>query len=473
MPGCPNGSEPNDNAPSVIEIRYRDIISLKKSGREDLDYAGGGLITAFDILTFCGSSPESSYQPASGAADGIIRAFNGVVDEKWGANCRCKLPPRPPEALIGGQCRTKYYVSAIFRYQYYLPPYTYYEGGGEGSGFGPLRVFTTLKGTQDNNYDYWYVRGEDGDGNFLFSPGVNGAKIGSISINVTVRRLDGLLDNCGDQPVPEFRPPNPPPNFVFAPLELPPPPVCDCPAPGTLFIPTPIPIPVPPIIIPVPIPIPIPFPFPLPSPNPVPLPPPNSSPDPKDCPPCLPCDCPPTPKLPEKPKDMDCCPELISRITRLQGDMTQLKDVDTPKFVKHFDERFDGLIECLDFQEGTDFTQNVLGNSLTGTSVLNDRAVGVSVRATSPTPANRSLRQDGLNTPDVLQGGWCWFSYDGGVSTRQPLDAEKKFFPVPVEYRKFTGLSFVWRGVHEITYSVSEHLRKERESPPFPDRPCE
>lgn len=464
MGGCTNGSEPRPGAPSAIEIRWRDILSLSKIKREDLSYAGGGLITAFDILSFCQSSPESSYQPATGLKDGLIRAFNGVVDEKWSANCQCKKPPLPPGGLPGGQCPVRYHVRIDYQYDDYQSPYEGRFGGFEGGGFGPIRARVDILHS-DATRDTARVRCEDALGNFLFGgEATQTAKPGTFTYRYTIRREDGLPDDCGIQRDPDPPPIRLPDNYVFLPLdEFPPCPPCECPPPGTLFIPTPIPIP--PIIIPIPIPIPIPFPLPpplpLPTPDPLPIP-------------CPPCDCPPPPppKPPTPPKDMDCCPELISRLSRLQGDVTQVREVQLPKIKEHFDDRIDGVIECLDFKSGTDASQNALGSSITGTSVLSNRAIAVSLQAITPTPANRSLRQDGGNTPDVIQGGWCWFKYAGGVSTRIPLDSERKFIPIPIEYRKLKSVSFVWRGVHDIAYSVLEHLPPEPSPPPYDDRPC-
>lgn len=170
---------------------------------------------------------------------------------------------------------------------------------------------------------------------------------------------------------------------------------------------------------------------------------------------------------------MNCCPELISRLMRLQSDMTTLKDTDIPRIEEHFDNRLDGLIECFDFPRNSPGQTLVIGSGLAGSVRVPPRALWILVTAISPTPSNRSKRQDGNGTPDVIQGGWCWFSVANGLGERLPLDAEQKTIPVPIEYRSAPNLSLAWCGANGIQYELKCLVSEESKNPPYEERPCQ
>jgi len=455
---CPYGSEPKPGDLSPVTMKFRDIIDLSKVKREDLSYAGGGLIDAWDIGTFCQSSSEASHQPVRGVADSITRAYNAVVDEKWNARCKCKPPPEM-FPVDGGQCRTFYNVVVTGTFLDYQPPHAPRNPAPwRSTVIGPVRVdFFRFVDGSENDIEHIRVGIRDGDGNRRTQVPVEPAKPGTGKITVSITRFDGLPDLCGNQRDTAPYDPNLPPGLVFAPLDpeafCPP---CQCDPPGTLFVPTPIPVP--PIIIPVPVPIPFPLP-PLPCP-------PCVCPEPPPPPP------PPPPKPPEPPK-VDCCPEILSRLTRIQSDVSSIRDVDIPGVEDHFDKRLDGLIECLDFNQYKLGQERSLGSGVTGTVELPARTIAVKLTATTPAPANKSKRQDGGGTPDVIQGGWCWFRYGGGMYLRTPLDAETKLIAVPSEFKALSPLGFQWRGVHQIAYNVIAITAPDRASPPYEERPCQ
>lgn len=462
---CGFGSEPRPGDNSPVIIKFRDIIDLGKVRREDLSYAGGGLIAGWDIGTFCQFSPQFHYQPVRGPADSIVRAFNGVVDEIWRSRCRCKPPPEI-EDIKGGQCDAFYDVVLWGTGLDYVPPHRprrTQDSGGRGRG--PLRFrFTRTISGSSGNIESLRCTVSDRFGVDLATQTAEPYKPGTAKMNFALSRTDGRPDDCGN-PSDSF-PIEPviPDGTVIPPLDpesiCPP---CSCPAPGVLFIPTPVPVP--PVIIPVPIPVPIPAP-PLPAP-------PCVCPEPLPIPEPVPPPLPPPPPPPKEPEKVDCCPEILSRLGRLQSDVLAIRDTDIPDVKQHFDDRLDGLIECLDFNQLKLGPEVSLGSGVTGTVALPARAIAIKLTAATPTPSNRSLRQDGGDTPDVIQGGWCWLRYGGGMYLRTPLDAEQKLVVIPAEMRALKPLSFQWRGVHAIAYNVIAITAPDRAAPPYEDRPCQ
>lgn len=462
---CGFGSEPKPGDNSPVTVSFKDIIDPGKLGRENLSYAGGGLIDGWDIGTFCGSSSEAFYQPVRGAADSLTRAFNAVVTEKWNARCKCK--PAPDMFPVqGGQCDVFYDFVIIPSGNYYLPPHDPRVGTTAGArARGPLRFrFTREIDGGSPPSESIRCTGSDRFGADRATTTAAPYKPGTAKIVIQISRVDGLPDNCGNQSERAPFEPNLPPGFVFAPLDpesfCPP---CSSPEPGILFIPTPVPIPVPPIIIPIPIPFPVPGPPAVCPPCVCPDPRPDPRPDPDPI---------PSP-LPPKEPTVDCCPEILSRLTRLQTDVLGIREEDVPRLEKRVDDRFDGLYECLDFEQGKLGSEAALGSGETGTFVLPARAIAIRLVANTPTPANRSLRQTGGPTPDVIQGGWAWFRYKGGMDIRTPIDAESKLIHIPKEIRPLQPLTFVWRGVHQIGYDVTVITAPDRTSPPYEVRPCQ
>lgn len=460
---CSYGSEPKRGVTAPVEVRFRDIVDLGKVEREDLSYAGGGLIMAWDILTFCNVPSNAHHQPVRGAYDSLTRAFNAIVDEKWNENCKCKpapeLFPTP-----GGQCPVVYRVRGTESGLDYRPPFEPINRVAYDIRMrGPITTSYTRVGNGTNiaNIAVNHRPPVPGD---VYGTVTSPMKPGTEKLEVRFDRIDGGGDDCGSQSDRAPYEPNIPGGLVFAPLD---PasicPTCDSPAPGILFIPAPVPVPIPPVIIPIPVPVPIPLP-------PLPCPPCNCpSPLPDPIPPRLP----PAPEPPPPPKPMDCCPELISRLVRLQSDVSGIRDDDIPKLKEDVYDKLDGLEECLDFARNRLGQESSVGSGVTGTSVLPTRAIALRVTAITPAPANKSYRQSGGDTPDVIQGGWCWLGKGGDVSLRIPLDAEEKLIVVPSELRPMEPLTFTWRGVHGISYNVVAIRSQERTSPPYEVRSCQ
>lgn len=141
---------------------------------------------------------------------------------------------------------------------------------------------------------------------------------------------------------------------------------------------------------------------------------------------------------------------------------------------ERMDNRFDGLIECLEIPGNGANTVSILATGNSGSVALPARCVAVRFRAVGTVPNDKSKKQEGRGQADVIQGGWCWLSSGGFLARRMPLDSRNKVFAVK-EFAIGRDQSFniVWTGANLIDYEVSAIIAPQTNKPPYGERPCQ
>lgn len=364
--------------------------------------------------------------------------------------------PLPPVNLPfnGGQCTTNYRVRVV-----YSIPGTPLSGDITRVLPGPIRGISSQ--AAGVGLTAWGILFRDG-----FSTYVAVGSDQEFQHTVSVQRVDGGADNCGD-PSPVLAGPYRGTNLPT----LTRPPVLLPRGPG---LPS---IPIPPIIIPT-IPVTIvptfspeinvnlgPFnfnfnfgggapytpspPTGLPPSSPPVLPPPSSSP----------------PSLP--PGAGSNCPPCNAGEVDLEPVLDKLDEsLEKQKFYR------DTLLECL----GTNgnLTFQVLGSGVTGQVALPNDAVAVLITATGPMPETpvKKIRNPG-NQADVFFGGWTQVILgDGFALPRDPISGDKCSYWLPRPQGSPVAMRFSWTSVLNVEYSVGV-IRVAKPLLPLSERPCQ
>lgn len=130
--------------------------------------------------------------------------------------------------------------------------------------------------------------------------------------------------------------------------------------------------------------------------------------------------------------DQDCCEDVLDRLRLL-------------------DARVRELLACACPDEDLSTFTSFLGEGNSGTFALPEGSLFVKLQITRLPPRARSW--NGLLAPSPVTAGWAWFSLElpDWMSSREPVDALRKTFPVP-EYA--TGFSFTLYSGGHATVSV-------------------
>ncbi len=393
-------------------------------------------------------------------ATAVGREFNtpgvAATDALYRRMCdRRPEGPLPPPSLPfnGGQCQVDYNVSF-----FYTVPGTLLNGGGVRVLPGPISGPTSRKA--DLGYTDWGVIYRDGFSTFIQTgPG------GEIDIDLSVARVDGQPDNCGD-PSPQL--PGP---FIGGKLPvLVRPPVLLPPAPGLPAIP------IPPIIIPTIQPTfsptfspelninlgPFNFNFNFGGGQPFTVTPPGTL--PPSSPPVLPPASDRPPSLP--PSTTLVCPPCDCPEVDLGPLMGQVMEVKSRQQVFR-----DSILECLGYSETVGVFP--LGQGVGGEVQIPKNAVAIILTAQGNMPEVKSRKiNNPVGQPDVYFAGWTQITLgDGYALPREQISGARNAYWIPRQRGNPVGLAFSWTSVLGVEYSVSAIIVAPPQLP-LGERPC-
>ena len=244
---CPNGSEPKPGYSGFVWMDSQLGLDECQGPNKPWYCSFVGAVTSWgeDVETLCAGSPPAAddyrFLPNHFKLDQVatkIANFTAWARARnWNKYCQCKKPPDEPPPFNGGQCENVAYEVIYATSGGYESRYRIYV-------YGPVKGFRQEGiNCHDGINAYLSFKGRCGPPPLnssqeerIFSCGFQESRLKTTVEIISVTRVDGRVDDCGDLPPNQFpRPDNDPvippplPPGLPEPPQLPPPDCSNCP----------------------------------------------------------------------------------------------------------------------------------------------------------------------------------------------------------------------------------------------------